>query len=45
MSIGPDARRWFSLKYGDTKNKIYTSRYYTPEISWPKHMYGGYRFL
>jgi hypothetical protein len=36
MSIRADALRWFSSNYGDTKNKIYTSKYYTPEESWPK---------
>jgi len=36
MSIGPDARRWFSLNHGDAKNKMYTSKYYLPEESWPK---------
>jgi hypothetical protein len=36
MSIGPDARRWFLSKYGETKNKVYTSKYYLPEESWPK---------
>jgi len=36
MSIGPDARRWFLSKYGKSKNKIYTSKYYLPEESWPK---------
>lgn len=36
MSIGPDARRWFLSKYGETKNKIYTSKYYLPHESWPK---------
>lgn len=36
MSIGPDARRWFLSKYGKTNNKIYTSKYYLPEESWPK---------
>ena len=36
MSIGPDARRWFLSNYGVDKNKIYTSKYYLPEESWPK---------
>ena len=36
MSISPDARSWFLSKYGETKNKIYTSKYYLPEESWPK---------
>ena len=36
MSISPDARRWFLSKYGETKNKIYSSKYYLPEESWPK---------
>lgn len=36
MSIGPSARKWFLLKYGSTPYKTYTSRYYSPEISWPK---------
>ena len=36
MSISPNARRWFLSKYGETKNKIYTSKYYLPEESWPK---------
>ncbi len=36
MSIRPDARRWFLSKYGATKNKICTSKYYLPEESWPK---------
>jgi hypothetical protein len=30
------ARRWFLSKYGKDKNKIYTSKYYTPKESWPK---------
>ncbi len=36
MSIGPDARRWFLSKYGNTKNKTYTSKYFLPEESRPK---------
>jgi len=36
MNIGPDARRWFLSKYGETKDKIYSSKYYLPEESWPK---------
>jgi hypothetical protein len=36
MSIGPDARRWFLSNFGETKNKIYTSKYYLPKESWPK---------
>lgn len=36
MSIRSDALRWFFTTFGDTKNKIYTSKYYTPEESWPK---------
>jgi hypothetical protein len=30
------ARQWFLSNYQDRKNKIYTSKYYTPEESWPK---------
>jgi hypothetical protein len=36
MSIRPNARRWFLSKYGNTKSKTYTSKYYLPEESWPK---------
>ena len=40
MSIGPDARRWFLSKYGGSKNKVYASKYYLPEESWPrKHVW------
>jgi hypothetical protein len=30
------ARQWFLSKYKNDKNKIYTSKFYTPEESWPK---------
>lgn len=36
MTIGPVARRWFLLNFGDNKNKTHTSKYYLPEESWPK---------
>lgn len=36
MSIRSEALRWFSLKHGNTKNKIYVSKYYLPAQSWPK---------
>lgn len=31
-----DARKWFKENFRNDKNKIYTSKYYTPEESWPK---------
>ncbi len=36
MSIRANALKWFLSNYGETKNKIYTSKYYMPEESWPK---------
>jgi hypothetical protein len=30
------ARQWFKTNCDDRQNKVYTSRYYTPDISWPK---------
>jgi hypothetical protein len=36
MSIGPDARAWFKQEYGTPPGKVYTSKYYLPEESWPK---------
>jgi len=31
-----NARQWFKENFKDDGNKIYTSKYYTPEESWPK---------
>jgi hypothetical protein len=31
-----EARKWFKENFKDDKNKIYTSKYYTPDESWPK---------
>lgn len=36
MSVGPAARSWFVSKYGKSENKVYASKYYLPEESWPK---------
>jgi hypothetical protein len=36
MSIRSEALRWFSINHGNTRNKIYVSKYYLPEHSWPK---------
>lgn len=36
MQTGTNAREWFLSKYGTSKSKVYTSKYYTPEDSWPK---------
>lgn len=36
MRIATTAKAWFLSNYSSDKNKIYTSRYYTPENSWPK---------
>lgn len=36
MSIGPSARKWFLTNYGKGKVKVYSSKYYLPEESWPK---------
>ena len=30
------ARIWFLSKYKNDENKIYTSKFYTPDMSWPK---------
>lgn len=30
------ARQWFKSKYPNDKNKFYTSRFYSPDNSWPK---------
>lgn len=30
------ARKWFLSKYKEDLNKTYTSKFYTPEQSWPK---------
>ena len=31
-----EARKWFRQNFKDDTNKIYTSKYYRPEESWPK---------
>ena len=31
-----EGREWFLQKFGDDNNKVYTSKYYRPEESWPK---------
>jgi len=31
-----DALKWLKENYGNTAARIYTSKYYTPEESWPK---------
>ena len=36
MNIGPIARKWFIWKYGKPDDKLYASRFYTPDISYPK---------
>jgi hypothetical protein len=36
MSIGPEARIWFISNYGKSEDKVYASKYYLPEESWPK---------
>ena len=36
MSNGPEARKWFISHHNGANNKLYTSKYYTPEESWPK---------
>ncbi len=36
MSISTAARNWFSSNYGEPKSKMYSSKYYLPEESWPK---------
>jgi len=36
MAIGTAARKWFLSSYKNDLNKIYTSKYYTPDESWPK---------
>lgn len=36
MSIRSDALQWFKKKYKTYEGKIYTSKYYLPEESWPK---------
>jgi hypothetical protein len=36
MSICPTARNWFSSNYENAKSKMYSSKYYLPEESWPK---------
>lgn len=30
------ARKWFKKNFKDDNNKIYTSKYFVPEESWPK---------
>lgn len=36
MAVREEALKWFLINYAASKNKIYTSKYYTPEQSWPK---------
>jgi hypothetical protein len=36
MSIRSDALTWLSSNFGKVEGQIYTSKYYTPEESWPK---------
>jgi hypothetical protein len=31
-----EARKWFKENFKDDNNKVYTSKYYTPQESWPK---------
>ncbi len=36
MNIRSVACNWFNGKYGKSKAKVYTSRFYSPDISYPK---------
>jgi hypothetical protein len=36
MSIRSVAFQWLKSNYGEVSGKIYTSKYYLPEESWPK---------
>jgi hypothetical protein len=36
MSIRSGALQWFKSKYKNDNSKVYTSKYYLPEESWPK---------
>ena len=36
MGVRSDALNWFTSKFGETKNKTVTSKYYLAHESWPK---------
>ncbi|MBL0233825.1 MAG: hypothetical protein IPQ08_09185 [Chitinophagaceae bacterium] len=36
MSIRPIALKWFKEQYGETPEHISSTKFYTPDISWPR---------